>query len=273
MFWYPLRLLESSGLSGLWLTLIVYAVALCAFAQPVWRGLAYWRAQPGLLALLALAAGWCNAAFILAVLEGTVVRVLLLFYLSPIWTVVLGWFVLGERPTGRGWFAFSIAMAGALIMLWSEDLGGPWPKGKADWLAVSSGMAFSLANVLVRRLQEVPVITKTATAWVGAVFVALVWIAAATVPVPQVAAGTVIGAMALGLFGMVVMTFSVQYGVTHMPVHRSAVILLFELVAGAISAQLLTDEKVLAQEWVGGVMVLLAAWLAASRRARTNERD
>jgi len=272
VFWYPLRLLESAGLSGLWLTLIVYTAALVAFTQPAWRGLAHWRAQPGQLALLALAAGWCNAAFILAVLEGTVVRVLLLFYLSPIWTVFLGWLVLGERPTGRGWLAFSIAMAGALIMLWSEELGVPWPKGKADWLAVSSGMAFALANVLVRRLQSVPVITKTVTAWVGAVFVALVWIALAAAPVPQVAGGTVIGAMALGLFGMVAMTFSVQYGVTHMPVYRSAVILLFELVAGAVSAQLLTDEKVLAQEWVGGLMVLLAAWFAASRRTDTDGR-
>ena len=66
-------------------------------------------------------------------------------------------------------------------------------------------MAFALANVLVRRLQSVPVITKTVTAWVGAVFVALVWIALAAAPVPQVTGGTVIGAMALGLFGIVAM--------------------------------------------------------------------
>ena len=48
------------------------------------------------------------------------------------------------------------------------------------------------------------------------------------------------------------MTWAVQYGVTHMPVYRSSVLLIFELVAGAILSQLLTDEIVLAKEWVGG---------------------
>jgi drug/metabolite transporter (DMT)-like permease len=55
----------------------------------------------------------------------------------------------------------------------------------------------------------------------------------------------------------------VLYGVTRMPIHRSAVILLFELVAGAISSLLLTDEVVLPREWIGGVMIITAAWLAA----------
>ena len=59
------------------------------------------------------------------------------------------------------------------------------------------------------------------------------------------------------------MPLAVIYGVTRMPVHRSAVILLFELVAGAVSALLLTDEVILVREWVGGGLIILAAWLAA----------
>jgi drug/metabolite transporter (DMT)-like permease len=59
------------------------------------------------------------------------------------------------------------------------------------------------------------------------------------------------------------MALTVQYGVTHMPLHRSAVILLFELVVGAVSALLLTDERVLPREWTGGGMIVLAAWVAA----------
>jgi drug/metabolite transporter (DMT)-like permease len=61
------------------------------------------------------------------------------------------------------------------------------------------------------------------------------------------------------------MTMLVQYGVSHMPVHRSAIILLFELVAGAISQQLLTNETMSALEWGGGVLVVAAALLSAWR--------
>jgi hypothetical protein len=38
------------------------------------------------LPLLALLFGWCNFSYTWAVSEGMVMRVLLLFYLSPLWT-------------------------------------------------------------------------------------------------------------------------------------------------------------------------------------------
>ena len=68
---------------------------------------------------------------------------------------------------------------------------------------------------------------------------------------------------ALGWFGIVIMTLATQYGVTHMPVHRSAVIMLFELVAGAVSAGLLTEEVVHPLEWLGGALIIAAAYWAA----------
>ena len=77
-----------------------------------------------------------------------------------------------------------------------------------------------------------------------------------------------LAAVLLGLCGFLVMTLSVLYGVTRMPLHRSAVILLFELVVGAISALLLTDEMVLPKEWLGGFMVVTAAALAARIHSR-----
>ncbi|MCR4300289.1 MAG: DMT family transporter, partial [Sulfuricaulis sp.] len=52
-------------------------------------------------------------------------------------------------------------------------------------------------------------------------------------------------------------------GVTHMPVHRSAVLALIELVAGAVSQQLLTDEVVSIREWIGGGLIVLGAYLSA----------
>jgi drug/metabolite transporter (DMT)-like permease len=58
-------------------------------------------------------------------------------------------------------------------------------------------------------------------------------------------------------------TLLVQYGVTHLPVHRSAVLTFIELVAGAISQQLLTDEIVAVYEWVGGALIVVGAYLAA----------
>ena len=93
--------------------------------------------------------------------------------------------------------------------------------------------------------------------------VALAWIGLSQPGIPAVAGAVYGWAALLGLCGFLVMTLAVVYGVTRMPVHRSAVILLFELVAGAVSSLLLTDEVILLREWIGGGMIILAAWLAA----------
>jgi drug/metabolite transporter (DMT)-like permease len=268
IIWYPLRLLEEQGLAGLWSALISYGAVLCVF---LWVPLRERHSLTRNLlpyVLMGLSAGWCNVAFIMAVLDGNVVRVLLLFYLSPFWAVCLGWLLLGERLDLQSLLVFAIAVVGAVIMLWDESLGLPWPRDTADWLAVSSGFAFALSNVFVRGLQNVSVLLKASGSWIGVVVVAGVWIVFSQAVFPAVAAGVLFAAVALGLCGFLVMTLAVLYGVTNMPLHRSAVILLFELVVGAVSALLLTDEVVLPKEWLGGAMIVAAAALAAHLHAR-----
>ena len=176
LVWYPLRLLEAQGLQGLWLTLASYTAALALGLAWLWRGRHDWRAQPVVLLLMTLAVGWCNVAFVLAVLDGTVVRVLLLFYLSPLWALVLGWVFLREHPGSSGLLVFLLAIAGAVTMLWDTEMGMPWPRDDADWLAVSSGFAFALSNVFVRKLQQVGVLLKSVSTWAAVVLIAAVWI-------------------------------------------------------------------------------------------------
>ncbi len=264
VIWYPLRLLEAAGLSGLWTTLASYGAALLLGLLAVIARRSELRQQPLALLILAVSAGWCNVAFILAVLEGTVVRVLLLFYLSPIWAVLLAWLFLGERLSRQASGVFVLAIIGALVMLWDPVIGLPWPSAPGDWLAVSSGFAFAVSNVMTRQMQQVSVQIKTLTSWVGVMVITTAMLLfSGPVVLPEVNLSVWLAAAALGWFGIVIMTLAVQYGVTHMPVHRSAVILLFELIAGALSASLLTNEVVRPLEWLGGVLIIAAAYWAA----------
>ena len=272
IFWYPLRLLASHGLAGLWSTLLIYGSALAVgVIVMLWRRNGI-RNHPMLFVVLACASGWCNVAFILAVLEGTVVRVILLFYLSPLWTVLLGRVILGEVLTARARVTMLCAMLGALIMLWDRKIGLPLPQNYADWLAISSGFAFALSNVMVRRLHDEDIWIKTVFAWLGVVILAAGWIVVVKQPWPDVADAVVWSAMGFGGFAMLCMTLLVLYGLTHMPAHRAAVLLLFELVAGAVSAQYLTDELVQMREWIGGLLILTAGYMAARRQIMEDPR-
>ncbi|NOX75973.1 MAG: DMT family transporter [Gammaproteobacteria bacterium] len=267
--WYPLRLLEAEGLSGLWTTWVIFFAAAIPGLWLAWSSRCQLLQQPGLLLLLAAANGWLNTAFVLAVLDGNIVRVLLLFYLSPLWSTLLAWLWLKERPSPLAMATLGVAMAGALFMLWHPALGFPWPQGRADWLAISAGIGFSFSNVAVRRLKHLSAPLKAAVVWWGVVVVAGLALLVSGAPLPQVSITVWTGALLLGVVGIFSATLAVVYGVTHMPVHRSAVILLFELVAGAVSSQWLTDEVVTRMEWFGGGLILLAAYLSARRRGRT----
>jgi len=266
VLWYPMRLFEAQGLVGLWASLIMFSAAglvALPWMMTGWRTLSgQWPMMIGLM----LVSGWANIAFILAVIDGNIVRVLLLFFLSPLWTVVLGRIFLHERLGVLGTVTLVIAMVGAGLMLWRPELGFQMITSTSDFYALTAGIAFAIGNVIVRKMHHLPAMAKAAAVWWGVVILAIAWILILDIAVPVVTSTWVYAQTALlGLIGMVVMTMAVQYGVSRMPVSRSAVILLFELVAGALSAQLLTNEVVLLQEWVGGGLILVAGYLAARR--------
>ena len=261
--WYPLRLLEDHGLQGLWTSVIIYSVPLLLGSFLLIKHFDQVKAHPGWLLMIAIGNAWCNVAFILAILDGNVMRVLLLFYLSPLWSTLLASLVLGERLSQMAVITLFVAMGGAAIMLWDPSIGWPWPKSSADWLAITSGMAFALANVAVRKTQHVVLPVKNLFSWLGVSVLAAVWILVSDAPPPAATGQVIIWAAVIGPLMVLVMTFTVQYGVTKLPVYRSAVILLFELVAGAVSSQWLTDEVMGINEWLGGAVIALAAYLSA----------
>jgi drug/metabolite transporter (DMT)-like permease len=263
VIWYPLRLLEGRGLAGLWLTFAIYAVALVASLPRTARSVPSLAREPMLGALLMLTAGWTNIAFVEAVLAGNILRVLLLFYLSPLWAVLLARVWLGERISPMAAASLALAMTGALVMLWLPGAGLPVPRDAADWYAISAGFAFAVSNVVTRKASALPVAAKAFAVWAGVVVVGAVMLPFSARAVPDVAAGTLGWAALLGVTGILVMTWLVQYGVTNLPIVRSAVLALIELVVGAVSQQLLTDEVVTWREWWGGALIVIGAVLAA----------
>ncbi len=263
--WYPMRLLEGAGLSGLWLTAYLYLACTVAGSLLAWRHRHWFRRRPLLLACIAISAGWTNLAFILAILDGNIMRVLFLFYLSPVWAVVLGWLFLKEHINRYAIGILALALIGGAMMLRQPGEPWPWPTNVTDWLALSSGFAFAVSNIFIRYGKEIPVPLKSFSSWIGVTLVASTFILILQPAVPRVELDVYAGIVVLALFGLLAMTLLVQFGVSNMPVHRSAIILLFELVAGAISQQLLTNETMTLIEWGGGGLVVAAAALTALR--------
>jgi len=270
--WYPFRLLSQAGLDGIWSTTFTYSLATIvggAIFLRHWRGM---LASPWLLAAMGLSIGWSNLAYVLAVLDGEVMRVLLLFYLAPLWTVPIAWLLLDERLDRRGLFAMALAFAGAATMLWRPELGFPWPESRADWLAGVAGFLFALGNVLVRKVDTVSDAGKSIAIWLGVTLAAVVHIPWSDATF-QTALGVVDWPLVAGIgVALVAMSLAMQYGLSRLPANRAIVILLFELPVAVFAAWLLADEVPRAKDYLGGLFIV-GATLVTTLRPRTEPPD
>jgi len=153
--WWPFQTLQALGLHPLWATALVYGFSLLvvwALRPQAARG---WRQHPWLW-LLVLASGLTNVGFNWAVTIGDVVRVVLLFYLMPAWSILIAWWLLGEKPTRRAGVRLVLALAGVAIVLKKPDTPWPIPESTADALALMGGFCFALTNALLRKLHDAP---------------------------------------------------------------------------------------------------------------------
>jgi drug/metabolite transporter (DMT)-like permease len=260
LVWYPYRLLDEAGVGGIASAFFSYAAPLVLLGWLHARGLHAARGHWGWLAALALAAGWTNLAYVLAVLEGEVMRVLLLFYLSPLWTVLFARFLLHERLNCAGWVVMALAAGGAVTMLWQP---GDWPlpANRAEWLALSAGVLFAASNVISRHLVGVAEGAKAVAVWGGVAVLTLVGLALDPAELDFAATAEVSSWLLLLFVGLLIgsMTYAVQYGLARVPANQAIVIFLSELVVAAISAYFLADERMDLQEWLGAAMIITAS--------------
>ena len=259
--WYPFRMLNGMGVNGIASTLIIFAIALSIGLIVYWHALREIHPGAARLIWIGLAAGWTNLAYVVAVIHGEVVRVMLLFYLAPLWTVFFARYFLGERLNKVAFGVMALALSGALVMLWRPEFGKPWPKNSAEWIAISAGIAFALTNVLTRQATQFSVQLKALTVWCGVAMVALLW---ALIEPPHWHNVVQLNAAGFGwliLVGLTIFiaTAAMQYGLTHTPANRAIVILLFELVVVAVSSYYLAHEVLNPREWIGGAMIVAAS--------------
>lgn len=259
LVWYPYRLLESAGLSGSLSSLLTYSLGILPLLYLA-RG-RLWPAQGDFRWLLAVAlsAGWTNLSYVLAVIEGEVMRVLLLFYLAPLWTVLFARLILQERAGAAGLAVIGLSFSGAMVMLYrGGDL--PLPANSAEWLGLSSGIGFALNNVLTRKTRGIPIETRSLWVFFGVVGLAAVFSVSEGGSVQRtVAAAAPNWLLLVGIaLALLLATITVQYGLAHLPANRAVVILLFELVVAALSSRWLAGEIMDVREWIGGTMIVTA---------------
>ena len=272
--WWPFRQLHGAGVHPLWATALVFTLAVLGLLLARPGVFTRTRAYPALW-LLALSSGLTNVAFNWAVTVGDVVRVVLLFYLMPAWSVLLAWRVLGERPTRMAVVRLVMAFAGVALVLVPADASIERMVGHlsgADLLALAGGFCFALTNVTLRRLHQLPSESRMLAMFGGGALMATAsacagLLAGFVTPVPALAMGWVVVALLLAT-AFLLSNYALQYGATRLAAGTTALIMLSEVVFASVSSVLLAGTVLDARTVLGGSLIVSAALLATLRWPR-----
>ena len=260
--WWPLKQLYRAGVEGLPLILVGYSAVAASTVPLLWRTRTRWWERRRMLLLIAALGGMANVSFACALVYGDVVRVMVLFYLLPLWGVLGGRLFLGEPINRARALAMLLALAGAFLVLGGPNLFAA-PPTLIDLVAVVSGFTFAMNNIAFRASQSLPVSSKVAAMFFGCAFVAGLLILAGVQTMPAGVSTTSWCLVVAFGFGILLTTSGTQYGVNHLEAGRSSIIMILELLSAAVSSAIITARALSALELVGGMLIIGASLLEA----------
>lgn len=261
-WWIPLRELEAAGVNSVWTMAAPMALPLLVLAP---FALARWRRI--------LSAGWPAyvAGFLVAaaialyaegLLRGYVARVVLLFYLAPVWSAIVGRVFLGVPITLGRMLTIALGLTG-MVVIFGIEAGIPIPGSTAEWMALLSGITWAGALVFLNRAHSVPALDKS---FIHFLFLGAVYAAIASIPgggewaVPSStqtgpAAFWILVVALVWLLPLILLT---MYASSSLDPAKVSILLTLEVVVGLTTAALLTDEPFGAREMVGAVLIVAA---------------
>ena len=262
--WLPLKFLNTAGIEGVPLLLVSHSVLALLLVPFGWRFSIIKRNLKSLLAIT-LVGGSAILCFTYAFIYGEVIRVMVLFYLLPVWGVLGGKIFLGEQPDFVRWLGVVLALVGAFLILGAFNIFSTAPNW-IDLVALASGLCFAVNNMVFRAAEHVPLETKLLAMFAGCAGLSFLLLLIGWQQFPETVTDNAWWwLLVYTLTWLLCANLGSQWAVTKMEAGRSSIIIIMELVAAVISALIIAGERLEPLEWVGCVMVMVAAFLEARR--------
>jgi drug/metabolite transporter (DMT)-like permease len=252
LYWIPVRGIQQAGIPAFWTGPVIFGASTILFIPLM------------LVRYRQFVAHWRHS-----LIPGTdVVRAILLFYMSPLWSTLLGILVLKERLTGNRVLALLLAFCGLYIVLVVES-GLPVPRNTGDWFALMSGLCWSIATVKLFQDGARYMIEKV-TIFVSCALVVslllLFWHQGSLDGMPppsSLHAGWYW--IAIVALMMLPITYMTIWPATLLSPGRVGMLLMAEVLVGVASAAMLTDERFGLRELAGAVLIISAGVVEVMR--------
>ena len=266
IYWLPQRILEEGGLTGGWGTIAQMIIGVLLLTP-----IAMWRKIKGRstgleLPMVGLLVGGGFICYALSFLFTDVVRALILFYMTPIWTTIFEMLFLKRRPGLERVLTLALALGG-LWIVFSKQTIIPLPQNAGDWLALAGGAIFAGGMIRLEVTKNDGVFPIIFSFFVyGTLFniVAGFLLSEHLGPVPAIDSF-----VSMSLFLIIISVFYfiptgivILWAPSKLGAGLCSILFLTEIVVGVTSSSILTDEPFGWREIVGSSMIIIGGILA-----------
>ena len=159
LYWIPLREIEGYGIPTYW-SVFINACPLILILPLSLLKISHFRTSFWPTLQVGLLIGIAFTFYASALLETTIMRATLMFYLSPIWGTIIGYFFLSEPFTRARLLSICIAIVG-LVLLLSGTNNSSYPLNIGDLFAFLSGILFSCGSSILKHRPDIKMIPLT----------------------------------------------------------------------------------------------------------------
>ena len=265
IFWIPLRALDHAGIAGVWAVVLFYALPAVLLMPVMFLRLRKIIEGGWSLHFAGMLAGVALVAYAGALVFTEVVRALLFYYLTPLWSTLLARLFIGERITLARRGAIGLSLIGLLLILRLDSgLGGFLNAG--DWMGLAGGAIWAMAAVFMRMRDDGNGIDFTLSyfVWgsVAAIALALLPLEGAkTLPDWCAVRGVLFWTVPVALFLVIPPAFAIMWGATILSPGLLAILFMTEISAGTITAAIWAKEPFGLRELSGVVLISAAGTL------------
>ena len=263
LLWVPMRLTESMGVAPLWVqfwfTTMPALFLAGLYAPSLLRQRAFWPVY--LISGMCIGMGY--TLYAVGLLVGSVSKTTVLFYLTPIWSTLLGMVFLGESPGIRRWGAIAMATLGCCLVMRINPI--EMQLEKVDLLGLLSGVFWGMGTVPLRKFPEAEYKNATMAQYVCGTLITGAAILVLGTDTPELAA-TGKAALMGAVFGILVFmsTFMLIIRIMqYMSPGRVGILMLSEALVAVISAMLFLGELLSFAQWIGVLVILSAGVIVA----------
>lgn len=256
-WWIFLRLIDAEGISPGWTLALVYGGAALMLAPLfAWR----WRQMAWAVVAVGVAYSLPLAFWSHAVIHGNVVRVTLLFYLTPVWGTLVAVFMFGERMTLLRLAAIACGLAGAVAVMGLGD-GFPVPETRHEWMSLAAGILFAFAAAASRRWPAVSGYDSSFVMFLSGGLLGILFAGLfGSETAPDLAAVERVLPLVAGLALVFAIPsqFLLFWAATKLDPGRVSTLILFDVLATTLSASILTTDPFGWREVIGCLFILAA---------------